>query len=41
MGGKQTSASRGKMTLVTDTVEKGKNEPTKIFACTLVEIGFP
>jgi hypothetical protein len=26
--------------LLTDTVEKGKNEPTKIFACTPIEIGF-
>jgi hypothetical protein len=26
--------------LVTDTVEKGQNEPIKIFACAPVETGF-
>jgi hypothetical protein len=26
--------------LMTDTVEKGKNEPIKNFACTPVETGF-
>jgi hypothetical protein len=26
--------------LLADTVEKGKNEPIKIFACTPVETGF-
>jgi len=26
--------------LMTDTVEKGKNEPIKIFACAPVETGF-
>jgi len=28
------------MTLWVDTVEKGKNEPIKIFACAPVETGF-
>ena len=26
--------------LMTDAVEKGKNEPTEIFACALAETGF-
>jgi hypothetical protein len=27
--------------VVADAVEKGENEPIKIFACTPVETGFP
>jgi hypothetical protein len=27
--------------LLADAVEKGENEPIKIFACTPVETGFP
>jgi hypothetical protein len=32
--------ARSKRSLWVDTVEKGKNEPVKIFACAPVETGF-
>jgi hypothetical protein len=39
-GRSRRGRARSKTSLLTDAVEKGKNEPTEIFACAPAETGF-